>query len=485
MKIIIGLLIVLFSPYVFASYPASTAYYKTVTDAGFTGYGATQAAACTDTQTKYRAANPTYTWMTASSSGSNCNWYNNGTYWKYYNIGSTNEKYCPYTGTLSGTTCINESACPSGQTRRSTDGLCGSWDVVCTLPQLRNATTNTCYTPVACNAPEIDNGFGICAVQECTGGKILNQTTGACQTAPTCGSTETYVNATNTCQLYPLACPLHSHASTANDKCLADPPMVCPTGQHDDGTYQCVANDAVACSNNQTYGTINGIPQCITKPNNESINKASDDAAAAAAAAKTAQTNAQVAKNNADAALAADPTNQTKIDAAAAAATALNNANTALSTADAAALKAQDLAIQKALEAIEQTLKEQQDKEKGKAASSNGIMCTSPPSCTGDPIQCLLVSQNFQAICHDPAPTQAQVDEAMGGTTTLTENTQNLASLNSSGYVVGSTCPAPHLYTVMGKSLSIDYSPFCSLAVIFGNLMVITASFVSLRILST
>ena len=220
-------------------------------------------------------------------------------------IGISVLKTCPGGGSVSGTDCINAPACGTGQVRNSTTGLCG----------------------MNCTPPETDNGFGQCTVKECTGGQVSNACTGECQTPVTCSSTfETYDSCTNSCVLDKLNCPTHSHANSTNDACLPDPPLACPAGQHDDGTYNCVANDAEGCSSNERRGYINGKLQCIPKTNApkaagdaNDAKKASDDANAAAKAAQDAADAAKAARD-------ADPTNQAKIDAYNAAQAAANAA---------------------------------------------------------------------------------------------------------------------------------------------------------------
>lgn len=203
---------------------------------------------------------------------------------------------CPSGGTVSGTSCINAPACTS--------------------TQFRNSTTELCQNLAVCTPPEHDNGFGICGVSECTVSQVLNPSTGVCQTPPFCGSTQAYDSPSNTCFNKTLDCPGHSHASTANDKCLADAPLACSSGQHDDGTYTCVADNAVGCSADQTRGFINGSLQCIKKPNSEMFAKQAADAAANAAVKSSAEIAANAANRTAQQNLAANPTDPATIAAA-------------------------------------------------------------------------------------------------------------------------------------------------------------------------
>lgn len=191
---------------------------------------------------------------------------------------------CPGGGTLSVDQCINATPC--------------------NFSQYRNITTGLCTTEI-CNAPETTNNFGVCSIKECLTSEILNPTNGQCQIPPVCGITERYDPSTNTCILKTLQCPKNSHASTANDRCLPDPPLNCPLGQHDVGTWECVADDAKGCSPGQQVGYINNVLQCINKPNLDTKQKAAADAAKAAsdaaAAAKVASD--ALANNPSDTAL--------------------------------------------------------------------------------------------------------------------------------------------------------------------------------------
>ena len=249
-----------------------------------------------------------------------------------YSIGSGAQSCSSSTG--SGT---NTAVC-SGSGGYTRVGMSGGGGVPFTYPWAAcNEGLKACVAPevrqpsgacgIACLPPETDNGFGQCTVKECTNGQVLNPCTGNCQTPVTCSSTfETYDSCTNSCVLDKLNCPTHSHANSTNDACLPDPPLACPAGQHDDGSYNCVADDATACGTNERKGYINGKPACIPKTNApkaagdaNDAKKASDDANAAAKAAQDAADAAKAARD-------ADPTNQAKIDAYNAAQAAANAA---------------------------------------------------------------------------------------------------------------------------------------------------------------
>ena len=195
----------------------------------------------------------------------------------YYNVLT-----CPSGGTLSASNCINAPACISPQVRKL-------------------LTPYSCFTPIECNYPEVDNGNGQCQNLTCPSGQSRHPITNLCQVKPVCGSTKTYDIYTNICKLYPLNCPGNTHPSAANDACLPNAPLACPMGQHDNGTYLCVADDATACKSTQQGGYINGQWVCVNKTSPE-------QATATSEAAKIAATLALATLTNAQTALAANPT---------------------------------------------------------------------------------------------------------------------------------------------------------------------------------
>ena len=264
-------------------------------------------------------------------------------------------------GTFTAGTCV----CPSGKYLASdgysclTDPVCTApqylsnhqcvSDPVCTAPQYlsnhqcvneptcvgqQSKVGHSCQDPV-CRPPESLTIYHECRVPECTNGKVLNPSTGLCQVPPTCGTTETYNASLNTCELRHLPCPTHSHANSTNDQCLPDPPLGCPSGQHDDGTYTCVADAATGCRSDQVKGYIFGVPQCIKKSNTDEAAAQEQTAKQQQAAADAKVAASQAAADASQAALDADPTN--------AALKATNDANQATLARDkAAAGKAAD-----------------------------------------------------------------------------------------------------------------------------------------------
>jgi Neisseria meningitidis TspB protein len=295
---------------------------------------------------------------------------------------------CPSGGTVSGTTCINVPACISPTIRKS-------------------VSPYSCFTPVECRYPESDNGTGICANNTCPVGQTRNPVTNLCQVSPTCGATETLNLVTNLCELNKIKCPGHSHASTDNSQCLADAPNVCPAGQHDDGTYTCVANDPTRCTKDQYAGFINGIPQCINKSN---LDQQTADK-------QTIESNLQaaiVSANNAAAALAADPTNAVKQESN-------TISQSLLDAAKAASDQVDNKLSNDALKNIDQTLKSQKE--------------------SNDKFQ----DPSFTTPIPDVVPT--------------TDWTGTLGYTDVTG-----SCPAPISFTVHGYQMSMSFQQYCNFA---------------------
>lgn len=390
---------------------------------------------------------------------------------------------CLYGGILVGDSCIDAPSCPSGQIRNST-GSCVADNSPCPDGQRRNSL-NVCYLPNPfCKYPEVDNGDGFgCRVPECPSGEKMNYLTLTCELPPICASAEIFNPYKFICELNKLSCPLYSHANTANDTCLPDPPLVCPIGQHDDGTYQCIADDAPPpCKADEQKGYINGIPQCIKRSNLDTAQQAAADKADAAAKARS-----KAGQSASDA--AADPTNQTKTDQSAVDEAAATAAETAATDSKVAL----DQAINKQ---IADNTREANDLTKARQ-SSGGSDCKNAPTCQGDPINCAILFQGWKSRCaldgsdlSSSSVTGSDISTAMGTTADLTSATVDLSlggasTFNTSGYGLSdSSCPAPVTTQIYGgSSMTIDLSPFCTLAQIVGGLVMITAYFISLRLL--
>lgn len=204
----------------------------------------------------------------------------------YWNNGLTYFSSCP----LSSVTCdasatfnasTNSCTCPSGQEMNSF-GICGAPES-CPSNTWRNPVTRFCDPKPDCYA----------------NGSNYNVLTNSCVY---CAASEWFNSVTGACVLSPLKCPKHFHPNATNDGCLKDPPLTCPDGKHDDGTYTCIADDATGCTDGQTRGFIDGQLQCIPKKHSDESTQAAADLQAEADAAKAASD--------------ADPDNQSLKDAA-------------------------------------------------------------------------------------------------------------------------------------------------------------------------
>ena len=311
-----------------------------------------------------------------------------GAYCKAVGLNTSTPSYCLY---ADSTGCnfnygfgmvYFTTTCNSG-TWNDTTNTC--WQT-CISPSINNST-GVCFKPIECKYPESDNGNGVCQNNACGTGQVRNPSTNLCQVKPTCGSTETYDAVSNTCKLYPLACPGHTHASTANDACLPDAPLTCPTGQHDDGTYTCVANNATACSSGQQSGYIGGQQQCIPKPQLDTLQQAAANAAAGISSAQANFNSAQATAIQAADALAANSTSTSLQTAKSAADAALSTASSALASSTNSGVSTQNTAVDTALGQIATALQQQNDKKTAEdnaasaaAATGSGVNIPAPDS---------------------------------------------------------------------------------------------------------
>ncbi len=352
-----------------------------------------------------------------------------------------------------------------------------------------NATTHICEAVFTCPAATVSTTYirhyepNYC-FPSCNAGYGL-ASDGICKLAPTCGATEHRNPLTMGCDLNSITCSAHQHPNSTNDACLADPPMACPAGQHDNGQYICVADTPVPCPSGTVPGYIEHTRQCVPSANPAQAKADADAAQAAADAAKATADAAQAASDAAHAAAAADPGNAELQAAAVAADQQLWDAQAAAAAAQQHADDLKNIAQQETLESVDQTLKDIKD-GKGREAYINGESCATPPSCAGDAIQCAILQTTFAASCTGEEASQEMADAALGEPTNEGNGAETaLASLDSGGLGVPGSCPAPHSYSVMSATLVIDYSPFCQIAEIVGYLLVITSSFISLRLLSS
>lgn len=332
--------------------------------------------------------------------------------------------------------------CAVGELRNS-GGVC--MVPVCNEPLLVNESSDgESFSCVAdCQWPETDNGFGSCEVKECTSTQYRDVSTGNCEDTPQCAASETWSPSQSQCILNQLNCPGHSHANYANDACLPDAPIACPEGQHDDGTYTCVADDAKGCAAGTQRGFIEGQLQCIPKHNIDLEQKESDDkqkaANDAAAAAKAA---ADAAKAAADAA-AANPNDPALQQAAQAAAAAADAAAKAAQTAHDAAMRETSDATAKTLDDINQKVEEFTDPE---------------------PVNDLIKKEEGKKLPNTEVP---------------------VTNMPIAGFSGGGSCLADRTLSVMGNSYTLSMAPVCDFASHIRPVILSIAGVLSVAIIAT
>lgn len=369
---------------------------------------------------------------------------------------------CPDGGTLSGSSCVNAPPCA--------------------LPSIRQSgSPYGCVNPVQCDYPETDNGSGVCSNNACPSGQTRNPTTKQCQVPPVCAATESYDIYGNSCHLSKLACPGHAHANTANDACLPDAPLTCPIGQHDDGSYACIADDAPRACNpdKEVKGYIDGFPNCIKKTN---ASQFSIDAAGAAAVAKTAADAAAVAKTAADAAAsasAADPNDvaklATSLSTLATSTAAALLASTTKDTAD----KAQKDADSAALRSIADNSQIANDLNLAKTGSSS-TGCSSPPTCSGDPVQCALLFQSFHNHCDGlPVIGSSDIPVPEEVATQIFDAPAGPGSGQGAIVPIMGSCPAPQSIATHFGNMSLSFQPLCDFSTMNSGMVIAMAWLIS------
>ena len=128
------------------------------------------------------------------------------------------------------------------------------------------------------------------------------------------------------------------------------------------------------------------------------------------------------------------------------------------------------------------------------SASSTGS-CDSPPSCSGDPVACSILRQEWTAMCYpftdNGSSIPAEYLEGLNGIQLgdfFEGNTQEIdmssTQLDESGWLGAGACPAPETVTLpfpLG-TFSVDYTPFCSVAEWLSYLVMFMAYFAAFRI---
>jgi hypothetical protein len=276
-----------------------------------------------------------------------------------------------------------------------------------------------------------------------------------------------------------LSCTGNTIPDPLNTNCVPAPTAGCPFGQHANPNPSsindiCLADDPTACGPGSRYGFINGIKQCIPIPKD-----------AAQQAAQTPIDNSTPPPTTINTENGVTTSTTVNKDA--------NGTITGTSTTTGTTkidLNTTGMAQDNSVQAINKTLTDQYNNRQ----SGGGGDCVTAPVCTGDAINCAILQQSWKSRCNTDASGLSQssitgndISTAMGTTANPGTNTVDLSSygFSTSGYGLSqSDCPVPITTQVYaGKTMTIDFSFFCDLATIIGNLLMITAFFISLRIL--
>ena len=116
-----------------------------------------------------------------------------------------------------------------------------------------------------------------------------------------------------------------------------------------------------------------------------------------------------------------------------------------------------------------------------KGAASGGATCDSPPVCSGDPVGCATLAQEYAARCESAAFRDGTGADTSDGSSLLPANSSSLwdngtsPSLDTSGFLASRTCPSPPTFTLAGVERTIDTSALCDLAGIIAALVLLMA----------
>lgn len=119
---------------------------------------------------------------------------------------------------------------------------------------------------------------------------------------------------------------------------------------------------------------------------------------------------------------------------------------------------------------------------------SGGSDCSTPYVCSGDLIQCAILEEAHTTACNAAGTeTQAELDALIGGDTvaSITGDDIDLESeLNSvfSQASPSASCPADDSLTVAGATLSVSFQPFCDLAGYLNPLVILLFSLIGFRV---
>lgn len=125
--------------------------------------------------------------------------------------------------------------------------------------------------------------------------------------------------------------------------------------------------------------------------------------------------------------------------------------------------------------------------EEDNGTFSGGTNCDTPPVCSGDVLQCAIISQQYLSRC-DFINDVDNVDTTLTSENTVVVDeidvTEQIDTItNNAGFLTNRTCPSLPPVVVMGATIDWDMSGLCTLADILGFLIVAFAGLKSARII--
>lgn len=126
-----------------------------------------------------------------------------------------------------------------------------------------------------------------------------------------------------------------------------------------------------------------------------------------------------------------------------------------------------------------------EEEEKKEGTVTGGSTCDIPPVCTGDPLQCEIISQQYKTRCQSEELTKFdstikdQIEGIANGQGTDIKQTEvDLSSLFQQGTrFLPAACPQPEIASVNGaQALAFSYDPMCRLATGISPIVIIIAS---------
>lgn len=409
--------------------------------------------------------------------------------------------------------------CKSAETVNTVLNVCVA--PTCFSPQVNDPITSACVTPpdpqaaaASCPPYQFKNSLGDCTYGDCPVGSYDSQ---PAVPGAQCSAIPGPVPDTVVCGPKQVKSVINGSSVCVNlvnaDQTHYDYQVAASSSEQSSAQYAVAAAAATAAQNNSTAAAAAASTASTTAANNQTAAVAAQQAADvayaaaaaqpsntalqdqyAAAAAAASAASAQAA-SSASAASAANTQALNAVAAAVAAETTAANARAAAQNAQSQAKTAYDNDLLAQATKTAQSSSGLLDHENAKSAfGSSG--CSSPPSCSGDPIQCTVLYQTWHNGClldtsnlSSSTVTGSDLTSALGTTSVSAAALVDLSSstaFNTEGYgLSSSSCPAPVTTQVfLGSSFTIDFSPFCSLAQVVGGLVMITSSFISLRMVA-